>query len=152
METKKQQLKKLKNERGLTLVELLAVIVILGIIATIAFVMIGNVMENSKKDAQIANAQQMIASAKLYEASGNTLNDGDSVSAKDLHEADFIENIVDPWDKLEIDMTNSTVTKTKEDSETIYTVTIEVNDESKGEGLTATEAELHEGRDEVWKD
>src|SRR5690625_2472633 len=64
----KKWMKRLKNERGLTLVELLAVIVILAIIGTIAFVMIGNIIENSKKDAHIANAQQLIAAAKLYDA------------------------------------------------------------------------------------
>lgn len=60
-----------KDQRGLTLVELLAVVVILAIVAAIAFVLIGNVIENSRKDAHIANAQQAIAAAKLAEASGD---------------------------------------------------------------------------------
>lgn len=146
MENKKQQLKKLKNERGLTLVELLAVIVILGIIATIAFVMIGNVMDNSKKDAQIANAQQMIASAKLYEASGNEIGSG-GVDLKTLHEEDFIEIVVDPWtkEKLEGDKLTSSIVTKDDDG---YSVVLKSSD---GENdLDATEAELHEGRDEVF--
>ncbi len=61
----KKWMKKFKNERGLTLVELLAVIVILAIVAIIAFVFIGGVIENSKKDAHISNAQQIISAAKL---------------------------------------------------------------------------------------
>lgn len=59
-------LKKLiRNEKGLTLIELLAVIVILGIIAAIAIPSIGGLIDNSKKDAHVANAQQMINAAKI---------------------------------------------------------------------------------------
>ena len=45
---KKLLQKRLKNEKGLTLVELLAVIVILGVIAAIAVPSIGNIIENSR--------------------------------------------------------------------------------------------------------
>src|SRR5690625_1727152 len=79
----KKWMKRLKNERGRTLVELLAVIVILDIIGTIAFVMIGNIIENSKKDAHIANAQQLIAAAKLYDADQGI--EGGSISSDALH-------------------------------------------------------------------
>src|SRR5690625_2012442 len=99
MRTKMNQLKKqLKNERGLTLVELLAVIVILTIIAVIAFVMIGNVMENSRKDAHIENARQLIASAKMYETTVESI-EGGSVDESKLIEEDLIEPLMDPWGK-----------------------------------------------------
>ncbi|AKS39093.1 type II secretory pathway pseudopilin PulG [Anoxybacillus gonensis] len=55
----------IRNEKGLTLIELLAVIVILGIIAAIAIPSIGGLIDNSKKDAHVANAQQMINAAKI---------------------------------------------------------------------------------------
>ena len=58
--------KQMRDERGLTLIELLVVVVILGIIAAIAVVAIGGLIENSRKDAQVANAKQLISSAKLY--------------------------------------------------------------------------------------
>lgn len=95
-------IKKLKNERGLTLVELLAVIVILAIVGAIAFVMIGKVMENAKKDAAAADALQAINAAKLYETTGtkpkgNT--DDFPINIDDLHKQGFIDTLYDPWTK-----------------------------------------------------
>lgn len=91
----KKAIQRLKNERGLTLVELLAVIVILAIIAIIAFVFIGGIIDNSKKDAHVSNAQQIIAAAKLYEATGGDL----PVSVGHLVSEKYLEPILDPWDK-----------------------------------------------------
>src|SRR5690625_5672536 len=89
----KNMIKRFKNERGITLVELLAVVVILAILGTIAFVLIGNVIENSKKDAHIANAQQLISAAKLYEADGGELG---SISAEQLESQGFLEPLISP--------------------------------------------------------
>ena len=93
----KKWLKKFKNERGLTLVELLAVIVILAIVAVIAFVMIGNIIDNSRKDSHIANAQQLIASAKLYEADGGQIGK-EGVNNSTLEQGGFLDKLIDPWD------------------------------------------------------
>lgn len=58
--------KRLKNQRGLTLVELLAVIVILGIIAAIAVPNIGKLIDKTEKDAKVAEGIQIINAAKIY--------------------------------------------------------------------------------------
>ncbi|WP_137791981.1 type II secretion system protein [Bacillus sp. E(2018)] len=54
-----------KNEKGLTLIELLVVIVILGIIAAIAVVSIGGIIGNTKDKAKVTEAVQIINAAKL---------------------------------------------------------------------------------------
>ncbi|RFB17688.1 prepilin-type N-terminal cleavage/methylation domain-containing protein [Bacillus sp. HNG] len=57
--------KYLKNQKGLTLIELLAVIVILGIIAAIAVPTIGNVINKTKLDAVRADALQVFEASSL---------------------------------------------------------------------------------------
>ncbi|MFB5282215.1 type II secretion system protein [Peribacillus sp. Hz7] len=103
---KKKLQKLLKNQKGLTLVELLAVVVILGIIAAIAVPSIANIIDNSKKDAHVANAEQMIGAARLAVAandkalwadSGNNANDGGKITMEELVTAGYLEsNIEDP--------------------------------------------------------
>ena len=95
---KKQFQKLKKDQKGLTLVELLAVVVILAIVAAIAFVVIGNVIENSRKDAEVGNAQQMINAAKLYESSGGEIS-ADGVSSATLQEQGALSKLTDPWTK-----------------------------------------------------
>ena len=58
--------KLVKNEKGLTLVELLAVIVILAIVAAIAVPAIGNVIENSRYKAAKADAITVLNAANIY--------------------------------------------------------------------------------------
>ena len=63
--------KRLKNEKGLTLVELLAVIVILAIVAAIAIPAIGNIIENSRYNAVKADAINVLNAANLYFTENN---------------------------------------------------------------------------------
>ncbi len=70
--------KQMRDERGLTLIELLVVVVILGIIAAIAVVAIGGLIENSRKDAVVSDAKQLVSAAKLY-ASSNPIQAGETV-------------------------------------------------------------------------
>ncbi len=60
-----------KNKKGFTLIELLAVIVILGVIMAIAIPSMTGYIANSKKDAMISSAQQMISAAKDLITSDN---------------------------------------------------------------------------------
>ena len=59
--------KMIKGEKGFTLVELLAVIVILGIIVAIAIPAIGTVIENAQKDADEAAVEMILDAARLYD-------------------------------------------------------------------------------------
>jgi type IV pilus assembly protein PilA len=92
--------KRLKNQRGMTLVELLAVIVILGIISAIAVPSIGGLIDNTKKDAHIANAQQIANAAKLKVTSDNEAlpAGGKQFPLKTLIDEKYIDNIKDPSD------------------------------------------------------
>lgn len=65
-----KRMKLLKNQKGMTLVELLAVLVILGIIAAIAVPMIGNIINDSKDKAILADAQTILSGAKVAQANG----------------------------------------------------------------------------------
>jgi type IV pilus assembly protein PilA len=108
--------KRLKNQRGLTLVELLAVMVILGIIAAIAVPSIGKVIDNSKDKAQVANAHQIVDAAKLYVNSGEkavpTTNGGTAtIKLSELITEGLLEEIKDPkLDNKVYDAENSLVT------------------------------------------
>ena len=62
---KKYMQKKLNNEKGMTLIELLAVIVIIAIIAAIAIPAIGNIIENSRVGAIKSDGQNALQAAEL---------------------------------------------------------------------------------------
>lgn len=64
--------KKLKEQKGMTLIELLAVIVIIAIIAAIAIPAIGNVIENSRYSAVKADATNSLSAASIYFAENPT--------------------------------------------------------------------------------
>lgn len=81
--------KRLNNEKGLTLVELLAVIVILGIIAAIAVPSIGGIIEKSRVNAAVADAQNAIAAANLYFVEDQ---EKETATLADLTSNDFLQD------------------------------------------------------------
>ncbi|GEN82330.1 hypothetical protein SLU01_06420 [Sporosarcina luteola] len=87
---KKWLKKHLKNEKGLTLVELLAVIVILGIIAAIAVPSIGKVIDNTRVNAAKADAINAIEAAKLYFVEHDTEKD---VTLKELQDEGYMKDL-----------------------------------------------------------
>jgi type IV pilus assembly protein PilA len=82
--------KKMKDQRGLTLIELLAVIVILGIIAAIAIPSIGNIIQKSKVDAVKADAVNVLNAGKIYLAAVGQDNDG-TIDTTEL--APYVDNV-----------------------------------------------------------
>ncbi|MDK2780743.1 MAG: type pilus assembly protein PilA [Trichococcus sp.] len=77
----------LKKEGGFTLVELLAVIAILGFIVAIAIPLVGNVVENSKTTTAEQQEELVIDAAQMYFLQ----NEGDSVDVADLKEDGYLE-------------------------------------------------------------
>ncbi|MFJ7971188.1 prepilin-type N-terminal cleavage/methylation domain-containing protein [Psychrobacillus sp. NPDC096389] len=100
----KKMRKLLKNEKGLTLIELLAVIVILAIVAAIAVPAIGNIIENSRVGAIKADAQNAMAGAQLYFTENEDQN---TVTVEKLVTDGFLEDAA----SLEAAKTTTTITK-----------------------------------------
>lgn len=77
----------LKKEKGFTLVELLAVIVILGILAAIAIPSIGSIIAKSNYDAAKADVVQVLNAANLYISNSGvtsgTINSSDTTNVLD---------------------------------------------------------------------
>ena len=80
---------KLKSQKGLTLIELLAVIVILAIIAAIAIPAIGNIIANSRVNALKADGQNALSAANIY----FTENGSDKqVTIKELLDESYLDD------------------------------------------------------------
>lgn len=91
------------NNKGVTLIELLIVIVVIGIIATFAVPAVGDIITNSEKDAVLQDARSLADQARLYcgqglcsaeqeGATGLTWSDLDGMGGLDVFdEAKYLE-------------------------------------------------------------
>lgn len=96
----KKLLKNRLNQKGLTLIELLAVIVILAIIAAIAVPAIGGIINRSEDKALMADASNILSGAKLAVLAGDcVISDNATASTNatstctDENIDDYVENI-----------------------------------------------------------
>ncbi|OEH91454.1 type II secretion system protein [Bacillus solimangrovi] len=88
-----------RSQRGLTLVELLAVIVILGIMATIAVLSLRTVIENVSNEAIVAEAVNIIQATKLERShqrdnavpNGGWVHQNPNVNQRAIE--DYIDNV-----------------------------------------------------------
>lgn len=80
----------MKKEEGFTLVELLAVIVILGIIVAIAIPSIGNIVSDAETKADKAEVQLIEDAARLYDVENEVGSSG--VTTEELKTAGFLDS------------------------------------------------------------
>ncbi|MFB3165760.1 type II secretion system protein [Neobacillus sp. 179-C4.2 HS] len=109
------------NEKGFSLVEVLAVIVILGFIASIGLISISNVIANSKDKTFVNNALTIIHAADLY-LNDEKVADKDSltkITYEDLYNFNYINEFYDPYtgevlapsDETYVEVTDGKITK-----------------------------------------
>lgn len=90
-------MKELRNSKGFTLVELLAVIVVLAIVMSLAVVAITNVLENARKATFVSEAKSFLEGAR------NVVNNDDLVSVIDSDKATHMVSCTNP-NKLTTDI------------------------------------------------
>lgn len=98
-----EKLKKLKNNKGFSLVELLIVIAIMGVLAVIAFNMFGGVLTNSKKRADDQQAKNIEKAILTYCIDSNDWNldgakddAGAAITMKGISGHDLIQILMEP--------------------------------------------------------
>ena len=101
------------NENGATLIELLAVIVILGVIASMAVLVIGDVIQKARKQAFVSNAYIMRNASTVYYKNKEFNKEPlvNPVTYNELVTSGFLDVIIDPdtGDKWGLDHTDSYV-------------------------------------------
>lgn len=97
----RQHLKQMKNEKGMTLVEVLAVLVILALIAAIAIPMIGNMISNSQQKSELNDALNIIAAAKLADTNVGKVGSDVSYTRKELVDGGYLDDSAATFDSVD---------------------------------------------------
>lgn len=92
------------RNKGFTLVELLAVIVVLAVILTIAVPNIIKIIDKTRIDAYVKNEEVMVKAARMYLVNNtsllpNNIGDTTEITLDDLKNSKLIDSIKDPKDK-----------------------------------------------------
>ncbi|GEM00596.1 type IV pilus assembly protein PilA [Halolactibacillus halophilus] len=93
----------LKKEKGFTLVELLAVIVILGIIVAIAVPAIGNIINDAENNAAKSEVALVQDAARLYDVQNEIPTEG--ITAQDLIDAGYLDTRSTDYDPTTVKIT-----------------------------------------------
>lgn len=118
------------NRKGFTLIELIAVVVIMAIIALLATPNIIGLLENGKKEEFVADAKEFISKASYQYRSEKFNNDQNKPKSYKLEEINGVtdDDLVGPWGKeyskddgVSIDYNNGTIT---------YKITLTTDDKS----------------------
>jgi len=86
-----------RKDGGFTLLELLAVLVILAVIIAIAVPLIGNILERARQDATINTAGQIAEAARLYVTTEKNGQFTDPVTVDELVKSNYISQPYDGW-------------------------------------------------------
>lgn len=86
------------NNKGVTLIELLIVIVVIGIIAAFSLVAVTSIIENNREDSFVNTANIMVTAASKALNQNDALWNDDEATLKELLENDYMEvQDDDPW-------------------------------------------------------
>lgn len=137
------------NENGLTLLEMLAVIVILGVIAAIAIPSIGGIIKHTKEKSHYANAQAMIDAARLRVSAENPEQSVEYFLDADLIQKGYLDPPIDPDDKSKTYDKEHTFVAVAYKSNRTYGYTIHLYKDGNQLVGTWTEDALKDGTAEI---